>query len=108
MNLTPLITACFVLGFFLGCSSKNLDKEFDCEGTKVKFNDYERFFEAGGIELSAQQDFFMNQITIFGKFNQNAEEATTITFNKINQELELKDSKGIITKQCIELIKDTN
>jgi hypothetical protein len=50
----------------------------------------------------------MNQITIFGKFNQNAEEATTITFNKINQELELKDSTGIITKQCIELIKDTN
>ena len=69
MNLTPLITACFVLGFFLGCSSKNLDKEFDCEGTKIKFNDYERFFEVGGIELSSQQDFFMNQITIFGKFN---------------------------------------
>jgi hypothetical protein len=108
MNLSSLLTVCCVFAFFLGCSSKNLDKEFDCEGTKVKFNDYERFFEAGGIELSAQQDFFMNQITIFGKFNQNTEEATTITFNKINQEMELKDSKGIITKQCIELIKDTN
>ena len=108
MNLSSLLTVCCVFAFFLGCSSKNLDKEFDCEGTKVKFNDYERFFEAGGIELSAQQDFFMNQITIFGKFNQNAEEATTITFNKINQELELKDSTGIITKRCIELIKDTN
>ena len=108
MNLSSLLTACCVFVFFLGCSSKNLDKEFDCEGTKVKFNDYERFFEVGGIELSAQQDFFMNQITIFGKFNQNTEEATTITFNKINQKMELKDSKGIITKQCIELIKDTN
>ncbi len=108
MNLSSLLSACCVFAFFLGCSSKNLDKEFDCEGTKVKFNDYERFFEVGGIELSAQQDFFMNQITIFGKFNQNTEEATTITFNKINQKMELKDSKGIITKQCIELIKDTN
>ena len=108
MNLTPFITACFVFVFFLGCSSQNLNKEFDCEGTKVKFNDYERFFEVGGIELSAQQDFFMNQITIFGKFNQNIEEAITVTFNKINQELELKDSKGIITKQCIELSEDTN
>ena len=108
MNLSSLLTACCVFVFFLGCSSKNLDKEFDCEGTKVKFNDYERFFEVGGIELSAQQDFFMNQITIFGKFNQNTEEATTITFNKINQKMELKDSKGIITKQCIELLEDTN
>ena len=108
MNLSSLLTVCCVFAFFLGCSSKNLDKEFDCEGTKVKFNDYERFFEVGGMELSAQQDFFMNQITIFGKFNQNTEEATTITFNKINQEMELKDYKGIITKQCIELIKDTN
>ena len=85
-----------------------MNKEFDCEGTKVKFNDYERFFEVGGIELSAQQDFFMNQITIFGKFNQNIEEAITVTFNKINQELELKDFKGIITKQCIEHKEDTS
>ena len=108
MNLSSLLIACCVFVFFLGCSSKNLDKEFDCEGTKVIFIDYERFFEVGGMELSAQQDFFMNQITIFGKFNQNTEEATTITFNKINQKMELKDSKGIITKQCIELIKDTN
>ena len=108
MNLSSVITACFIFAFFLGCSSTNLDKEYDCEGTKVQFNNYDRFFEVGGMELSAQQDFFMNQITIFGKFNQNTEEATTITFNKINQELELKDSKGIITKQCIELIKDTN
>ena len=108
MNLTSVTTACFVFTFFLGCSSKNFDKEFDCQGTKVKFNDYERFFEVGGIELSAQQDFFMNQITIFGKFSQTTEEALTVTFNKINQELELKDSKGIITKQCIELIEDKN
>lgn len=108
MNLTPLITACFVFAFFLGCSSQNLNKEFDCEGTKVQFNDYERFFEVGGMELSAQQDFFMNQITIFGKFNQNIEEAITVTFNKINQELELKDFKGIITKQCIEHKEDTS
>tara|TARA_B100001059_G_C17428608_1_gene376845 strand:+ start:218 stop:532 length:315 start_codon:yes stop_codon:yes gene_type:complete len=103
MNLIPLVAVCFIFVFFLGCSSTNLDKEFDCEGTKVKFNDYERFFEVGGMELSAQQDFFMNQITIFGKFNQNIEGALTVTFNKINQELELKDAKGIITKQCIEL-----
>ena len=103
-----LITTCFVFTFFLGCSSKNFDKEFDCQGTKVKFNDYERFFEVGEKEFSAQQDFFMNQITIFGKFNQTTEEALTVTFNKINQELELKDSKGIITKQCIELIEDKN
>ena len=108
MNLTSVITACFVFTFFLGCSSKNFDKEFDCQGTKVKFNDYERFFEVGEKELSAQQDFFMNQITIFGKFNQSTEEALTVTFNKINQELELKDSKGIITKKCIELIEDKN
>ena len=108
MNITSVITACFVFTFFLGCSSKNFDQEFDCQGTKVKFNDYERFFEVGGIELSAQQDFFMNQITIFGKFNQNIEEVIIVTFNKINQELELKDSKGIITKQCIELSEDTN
>jgi len=108
MNLTSVTTACFVFTFFLGCSSKNFDKEFDCQGTKVKFNDYERFFEVGEKELSAQQDFFMNQITIFGKFSQTTEEALTVTFNKINQELELKDSKGIITKQCIELIEDKN
>ena len=108
MKLIFFITACFIFVFFLGCSSKNLDKEFDCEGTKIKLNDYERFFEVGGMEVSAQQDFFMNQITIFGKFNQNIEEAIIVTFNKINQELELKDSKGIITKQCIELLEDTN
>ena len=103
MNPNSVITACFIFAFFLGCNSANLDKEFDCEGTKVQFNDYERFFEVEGMQLSAQQDFFMNQITIFGKFNQNIEGALSVTFNKINQELELKDSTGIITKQCIEL-----
>ena len=57
MNLNSVITACFIFAFFLGCNSANLDKEFDCQGTKVKFNDYERFFEVGEKEFSAQQDF---------------------------------------------------
>ena len=89
----------------IGCNSQDFEKEFDCNGTKIKFNDYERFFEIGGVELSAKKDFFMNQITIFGKYEEDGDEGTMVTFNKINYELELKNSRNIINTKCIELGK---
>ena len=69
----------------------------------VKFNNYERFFEIQGVELSNKKDFFMNQITIFGKLNENTIDETLVTFNKINNTLELKDPSRILYEDCIEI-----
>ena len=97
--------ACILCLCVASCDSQNFDKEFDCNGTTVKFNDYERFFEVGGTELSSKKDFFMNQITLFGKYGENNDNATIVSFNKINHNLELKNSSKIITTKCIELDK---
>ena len=85
------------------CNSDNLDKQFNCNGVTVKFNNYERFFEIQGVELSNKKDFFMNQITIFGKLNENTIDETLVTFNKINNTLELKDSSRFFYEDCIEI-----
>ena len=45
----------------------------------------------------------MNQITIFGKLNENTIDETIVTFNKINNTLELKDSNRILYEDCIEI-----
>ena len=74
----------------------------------VKFNDYERFFEIEGVELSNRKDFFMNQITIFGKINENAIDETLVTFNKINNVLEMKYPDKIIYEDCIEIDEGMN
>ena len=92
-----------ILAFICGCSSDNLDKKFNCNGMIVKFNDYERFFEIEGVELSNRKDFFMNQITIFGKLNENTIDETLVTFNKINNSLEMKYPDKIIFEDCIEI-----
>ena len=92
-----------ILAFICGCSSDNLDKKFNCNGMIVKFNDYERFFEIEGVELSNRKDFFMNQITIFGKLNENTIYETLVTFNKINNSLEMKYPDKIIFEDCIEI-----
>ena len=92
-----------ILAFICGCSSDNLDKKFNCNGMIVKFNDYERFFEIEGVELSNRKDFFMNQITIFGKLNENTTDETLVTFNKINNSLEMKYPDKIIFEDCIEI-----
>ena len=72
----------------------------------VKFNDYERFFEIEGVKLSNRKDFFMNQITIFGKLNENTIDETIVTYNKINNTLELKHSNRILYEDCIEIDED--
>ena len=105
MKSLPRTALCIATLILIGCSSQDFEKEFDCNGTKIKFNDYERFFEVAGVELSANKDFFMNQITVFGKHEKNGDEATIVTFNKINHELELKNSTEIINTKCIELEK---
>ena len=92
-----------IFAFICGCSSDNLDKKFNCNGMIVKFNDYERFFEIEGVELSNRKDFFMNQITIFGKLNENTIDETLVTFNKINNSLEMKYPDKIIFEDCIEI-----
>lgn len=92
-----------IFAFIYGCSSDNLDKKFNCNGMIVKFNDYERFFEIEGVELSNRKDFFMNQITIFGKLNENTIDETLVTFNKINNSLEIKYPDKIIFEDCIEI-----
>ena len=92
-----------ILAFICGCNSDSLDKKFNCNGVTVKFNNYERFFEIQGVELSNKKDFFMNQITIFGKLNENTIDETLVTFNKINNTLELKDSSRILYEDCIEI-----
>ncbi len=83
--------------------TQNLDKEFDCDGVNVKFNDYERYFEVGGVDLSKKPDFFMNQTIIFGKFYENTKGSAVATFNKINQSLEFTDPKQTLTVGCIEI-----
>ena len=105
MKSLPRTALCITALSLIGCDSQDFEKEFDCNGTKIKFNDYERFFEIGGVELSSKKDFFMNQITIFGKYEENGDEGTMVTFNKINHELELKNSTNIINTKCIELDK---
>jgi hypothetical protein len=45
----------------------------------------------------------MNQITIFGKLNENTIDETLVTFNKINNTLELKDSSRFFYEDCIEI-----
>ena len=57
---------------FSGCS-QNLEKIYDCDGVEVIFNDYDRLFVVGGVELSQKEGFFMNQTTVFGKFYENAD-----------------------------------
>ncbi len=92
-----------IFAFISGCSSDNLDKNLNCNGVIIKFNDYERFFEVQGIELSNKKDFFMNQITIFGKLNENTNDETLVTFNKINYTLEMKYPDKFIYANCIEI-----
>ena len=45
----------------------------------------------------------MNQITIFGKLNENTIDETLVTFNKINNSLEVKYPDKIIFEDCIEI-----
>ena len=105
MKSLPRTALCIATLSLIGCSSQDFEKEFDCNGTKIKFNDYERSFEIEGVVLSAKKDFFMKQITIFGKYEENGDEGTMVTFNKINYELELKNSTKIINTKCIEIDK---
>ncbi|MAI17095.1 MAG: hypothetical protein CMH04_00365 [Marinovum sp.] len=96
--------------FFVTCSillvisncSQNSDKEFDCDGVNVKFNDFERYFEVGGVDLSSREGFFMNQTTIFGKFYENVDGSAIATFSKINNTLEFTDPNQTLTAQCTE------
>ena len=103
MKIFKYIHSFIILVFICGCNSDNLDKKFNCNGLTVKFNNYERFFEIQGVELSNKKDFFMNQITIFSKLNENTIDETIVTFNKINNTLELKDSSRILYEDCIEI-----
>ena len=103
MKIIKYIHSFIIFAFIYGCNSDDLDKKFNCNGVTVKFNNYERFFEIQGVELSNKKDFFMNQITIFGKLNENTIDETLVTFNKINNTLELKDSNRILYEDCIEI-----
>jgi len=86
---------------FSGCS-QNLEKIYDCDGVEVVFNDYDRLFVVGGVELSSRDGFFMNQTTVFGKFYENADGAAMATFSKINNTLEFTDPNQTLTAQCTE------
>lgn len=108
MKSLPRTALCIATLSLIGCSSQDFEKEFDCNGTKIKFNDYERFFEIEGVELSNRKDFFMNQITIFGKLNENTIDDTLVTFNKINNSLEMKYPDKIIYEDCIEIDEGMN
>mgnify|MGYP001165424302 FL=1 len=103
MKIFKYVHSFIIFAFICGCNSDNLDKQFNCNGVTVKFNNYERFFEIQGVELSNKKDFFMNQITIFGKLNENTIDETLVTFNKINNTLELKDPSRILYEDCIEI-----
>ena len=103
MKFFKNIHVIIIFAFIYGCSSDNLEKKFNCNGMTIKFNDYERFFEIEGVELSNRKDFFMNQITIFGKHNENTINETLVTFNKINNTLEIKYPDEIIYEDCIEI-----
>ena len=61
MKSLPRTALCIATLSLIGCDSQDFEKEFDCNGTKIKFNDYERFFEIGGVELSAKKDFDKNE-----------------------------------------------
>jgi len=84
-----------------GCS-QNLEKIYDCDGVEVIFNDYDRLFVVGGVELSQKEGFFMNQTTVFGKFYENADGSAMATFSKINNTLEFTDPNQTLTARCTE------
>ena len=86
---------------FSGCS-QNFEKIYDCDGVEVVFNDYDRLFVVGGVDLSSREGFFMNQTTVFGKFYENADGVAMATFNKINKTLEFTDPNQTLTAQCTE------
>ena len=86
---------------FSGCS-QNLKKIYDCDGVEVVFNDYDRLFVVGGVDLSSRDGFFMNQTTVFGKFYENADGAAMATFSKINNTLEFTDPNQTLVAKCIE------
>ena len=87
---------------FSGCS-QNFEKIYDCDGVEVIFNDYDRSFVVGGVELSKKEGFFMNQTTIMGKFYTGPDGSAYATFNKINESLEFKDPSQKLLAKCIEL-----
>ena len=87
---------------FSGCSN-NFEKTYDCDGVEVIFNDFDRSFVVGGVELSKKDGFFMNQTTIMGKFYTGPEGSAYATFNKINESLEFKDPSQKLLAKCIEL-----
>jgi len=89
------------LMIFSGCS-QNFEKIYDCDGVEVVFNDYDRLFVVGGVDLSSREGFFMNQTTVFGKFYENADGVAMATFNKINNTLEFTDPNQTLTAQCTE------
>lgn len=86
---------------FSGCS-QNFEKIYDCDGVEVFFNDYDRLFVVGGVDLSSREGFFMNQTTVFGKFYENADGSTMATFSKINNTLEFTDPNQTLTARCTE------
>ena len=86
---------------FSGCS-QNLEIIYDCDGVEVVFNDYDRLFVVGGVDLSNRDGFFMNQTTVFGKFYENADGAAMATFSKINNTLEFTDPNQNLVAKCIE------
>jgi len=86
---------------FFGCS-QNFEKVYDCDGVEVVFNDYDRLFVVGGVDLSSREGFFMNQTTVFGKFYENAAGSAVVTFSKINNTLEFSDPNQTLTAQCTE------
>ena len=79
------------------------ERERGKESTLVIFNDYDRSFVVGGVELSKKEGFFMNQTTIMGKFYTGPEGSAYATFNKINKSLEFKDPSQKHLAKCIEL-----
>ncbi len=103
MKIFKYVHSFIIFSFIYGCNSEHLDKKFNCNGVTVKVNNYERFFEIQGVELSNKKDFFMNQITIFGNLDENTIDETLVTFNKINNTLELKDSSRFFYEDCIEI-----
>ena len=105
MKCLKSVFLCIAIFNFLACSSESLEQDFDCNGLNIKFNDYERYFKLDEKELSDKKDFFMNQITIFGKFKNKNNNLTLVTFNKINHTLELKNSSKLRTIDCVELKK---
>ena len=86
---------------FSGCS-QNFERTYDCDGVEVLFNDYDRLFVVGGVDLSSRKGFFMNQTTVFGKFYENEDGVAVATFSKINNTLEFTDPNQTLTAQCTE------